>query len=156
VLIAVGYKLAAPKVMLAMWRQGWAQFAPFAITVAAIVFTDLLKGIATGLVAGLFFVVRANRHSALALVHEGQDWMLRFNKDILFIHKQELKRCLRQVPDGARLMINGTAAQVVDRDIYETLEEFETAARYRNITIERHNVAGKERPIALRKGGSRG
>ena len=156
VLIAVGYKLAAPKVMLAMWRQGWVQFAPFAITVVAIVFTDLLKGIAMGLVAGLVFVVRANRHSALALVHEGQDWMLRFNKDILFIHKQELKRCLRQVPDGAHLMINGTAAQVVDRDIYETLEEFETAARYRNITIERHNVAGKERPIALRKGGSRG
>lgn len=156
VLIAVGYKLAAPRLMLAMWRQGWGQFVPFAVTVVAIVFTDLLKGIAMGLVTGLYFVVRANHHSALALVHEGRDWMLRFNKDILFIHKQELKRCLRQVPDGAHLMINGTAAQVVDRDIYETLEEFETAARYRNITIERHNVAGKERPLALRKGGPRG
>ena len=156
VLIAVGYKLAAPRLMLAMWRQGWGQFVPFAVTVVAIVFTDLLKGIAMGLVTGLYFVVRANHHSALALVHEGRDWMLRFNKDILFIHKQELKRCLRQVPDGAHLMINGTAAQVVDRDIYETLEEFETAARYRNITIERHNVAGKERSLALRKGGSRG
>ena len=156
VLIAVGYKLAAPKIWVGMWRQGLPQFLPFAITAMAIVFTDMLKGIGLGLVAGLFFVIRANRHSAMCLVNEGTDWMLRFNKDILFIHKQELKRCLRRVPDGANLVINGTAAQVVDRDIYETLEEFETAARFRGIRVEGHNVAGKERQPAFLKGGSRG
>ena len=156
VLIAVGYKLAAPRIWTGMWRQGLPQFIPFALTAVAIVMTDILKGIALGLVAGVFFVVRANRHAALSMVHEGNDWMLRFNKDILFIHKQELKRCLRQIPDGAHLLINGTAAQLVDQDIYETLEEFETAARFRGIRVERHNVAGKERQPAFRKGGIRG
>lgn len=144
VLIAVGYKLASVKLMRHMWAQGWTQFLPFIVTVVAIVFTDLLKGIACGFLVGIFFVIRSNHHAAVTLVHEGGDWMLRFNKDMSFVNKQELKRRLLEVPDGAHLIVNGTKALFVDRDIYEILEEFETAARFRGIEIEYHNVFGKE------------
>jgi MFS superfamily sulfate permease-like transporter len=88
--------------------------------------------------------MRSNHHSAVTLVSEGRDWMLRFNKDLSFINKQEVKRRLREVPDGARLIVNGTKALYVDRDVYETLEEFQTAAKYRQIEIEYHDVFGKE------------
>jgi len=144
VLLAVGYKLASVKILTQMWRQGLGQFLPFAVTLGAIVVTDLLKGICCGLVVGVFFVMRSNHHSAVTLVSEGRDWMLRFNKDLSFINKQELKRRLREVPDGARLIVNGTKALYVDRDVYETLEEFQTAAKYRQIEIEYHDVFGKE------------
>jgi len=144
VLLAVGYKLASVKVLIQMWRQGMGQFLPFAVTLGAIVMTDLLRGICCGLVVGVFFVMRFNHRSAVTLVSEGRDWMLRFNKDLSFINKQELKRRLREVPDGARLIVNGTKALYVDRDVYETLEEFQTAAKYRQIEIEYHDVFGKE------------
>lgn len=144
VLIAVGYKLASVKVFRSMWSQGLGQFLPFFVTVAAIVVTDLLKGICAGMLVGVFFVIRSNHHSAVTLVHEGNDWMLRFNKDMSFVNKQELKRKLREIPDGARLIVNGTKALYVDKDVYETLEEFETAARYRSIEIGFHDVFGKE------------
>jgi MFS superfamily sulfate permease-like transporter len=144
VLIAVGYKLASLKVMTQMWRLGIGQFLPFAVTVLAIVMTDLLKGIAAGLLLGVFFVMRSNRHSAVTLVNDGRDWMIRFNKDMSFVNKQDLKRRLREIPSGTRLIVNGTKALYIDRDVYETLEEFETAAKFRSIEIEYHDVFGKE------------
>jgi MFS superfamily sulfate permease-like transporter len=144
ILIAVGYKLASAKVFIQMWRQGIPQFLPFAVTVGAIVATDLLKGIACGLMVGIFFVMRSNNHAAVTVVRDGNDWMLRFNKDMSFVNKQELKRRLREVPEGSRLIVNGTKALYVDRDVYETLEEFEVSARFRKIEIEYHDVLGKE------------
>jgi MFS superfamily sulfate permease-like transporter len=61
-----------------------------------------------------------------------------------FVNKQDLKRRLREVPSGTRLIVNGTKALYIDRDVYETLEEFETAAKFRSIEIEYHDVFGKE------------
>ena len=144
VLIVVGYKLASHKIIAEMWARGWTQFIPFAVTLVAIVFTDLLKGIAIGLLTGVFFVIRSNHHAALTLVNDGDSWLLRFNKDMSFVNKAELKRRLRSVPDNARLMVDGTKSLYVDGDIYETLKEFETAAGYRGIRLEYHHFFDKQ------------
>jgi MFS superfamily sulfate permease-like transporter len=144
VLIAVGYKLASVKVLKQVLSEGWPQFLPFFVTLAAIVFTDLLRGIACGLLVGLFFVIRSNHHAATTLVSDGKDWMLRFNKDMSFVNKQELKRRLRGVPDRTHLIVDGTKALYIDRDIYETLQDFEASAGFRGITLEYHNLAGKQ------------
>ncbi len=54
ILILVGYKLVKPKLVKEMYRRGWAQFIPFAATIIAILFTDLLTGIGIGMVVGFF------------------------------------------------------------------------------------------------------
>ncbi len=144
VLLVVGYKLSSLKIIREMWAQGWNQFIPFGVTLLAIVFTDLLKGIGIGLLTSVFFVIRSNHHSAITLVNEEDDWLVRFNKDISFIHKAELKRRLREIPDHATAIIDGTKALYVDRDIYDTIKEFETAASFRGIQLEYHNFFGKQ------------
>lgn len=144
VLLVVGYKLSSLKIIREMWAQGWNQFIPFSVTLLAIVFTDLLKGIGIGLLTGVFFVIRSNHHSAITLVNEDSDWLVRFNKDISFIHKAELKRRLREIPDQATAIIDGTKALYVDRDIYDTIKEFEIAASFRGIQLEYHNFFGKQ------------
>jgi MFS superfamily sulfate permease-like transporter len=144
VLLMVGYKLSSLKIIKEMWAQGLNQFIPFAVTLAAIVFTDLLKGIGIGLLTSVFFVIRSNHHAAITLVNEQEDWLVRFNKDISFIHKAELKRRLREIPDHSTAIFDATKALYVDRDIYETVKEFETAAAYRGIQIEYHNFFGKQ------------
>ncbi|MGH7181509.1 MAG: SulP family inorganic anion transporter, partial [Nitrospiraceae bacterium] len=68
ILIMVGYKLTKPDVYQSVYRLGMSQFIPFLITVLAIVFTDLLKGVLIGLVCGLFFVLRSNHHDAVTVV----------------------------------------------------------------------------------------
>lgn len=54
VLILVGYKLAKPAIFKAMYQLGWTQFLPFAVTIAGVLFTDLLIGIGIGMVVGVF------------------------------------------------------------------------------------------------------
>ncbi len=146
ILLVVGYKLSSRKILMEMWAKGWAQFVPFAVTVVAIVFTDLLKGIGIGLLTSVVFVMRTNYHSATTIVSDGANSLLRFGKDMSFVNKAGLKRVLRKIPDETSLIIDGTKAMYIDGDIYETLQEFETGASYRNITVEYHNVFDKQLP----------
>ena len=146
VLIFVGYKLTSFTVIRSSWGHGIDQFLPFAVTVLAVVFTDLLTGIGIGLLASVFWVMKSNHSSAMSTVHEGNLWLIRFNKDISFVNKSELKRCLRSIPDGANVLINGTNATIIDHDIYDTLSEFEEASKFRDISLEFQNVLGKRRP----------
>lgn len=143
ILLLVGYKLAKPELFKAMYAQGYAQFAPFVVTVVAIVATDLLIGIGIGLVFGLFFVIRANYRSAVTLVSHGDAYLLRLNKDATFINKIELKRKLQTIPDGATVFIDGTRALYVDQDILDVVNEFRAAATYRNITVSASNFDEK-------------
>jgi MFS superfamily sulfate permease-like transporter len=144
VLLVVGYKLSSRRILMEMWAKGWTQFIPFAVTLGAIVVTDLLQGIAIGLLGSVFFVIYSNRHAAITLVSYEDNWLLRFNKDLSFIHKAELKRDLRRVPDRSALIVDGTKALYIDGDIYETVKEFETAAAFRGIRMEYHNFFDKQ------------
>ncbi|MFO1460158.1 MAG: SulP family inorganic anion transporter [Verrucomicrobiota bacterium] len=144
VLLVVGYKLSSRKIILDMWSRGATQFIPFAVTLVAIVMTDLLKGIAVGLLSGLFFVIRSNHHAAITLVSQDNHWLLRFNKDMSFVNKAELKRQLRGIPNHAILIVDATKSLYVDGDIYETLKEFETGASFRGIRLEFHNFFNKQ------------
>jgi MFS superfamily sulfate permease-like transporter len=60
ILIVTGYKLAKISVFQSMFRKGWEQFIPFIVTVLAIVFTDLLKGVMVGTVFSVFYILRSN------------------------------------------------------------------------------------------------
>jgi len=144
ILLVVGYKLSSRKIIQEMWAKGWMQFIPFLVTVLAIVFTDLLKGIGIGLLTSVFFVIRSNHHAAITLVNEGKSWLLRFNKDMSFVNKAELKRRLRNIPDRTHLIIDGKKSLYVDEDIYETIKEFETGAAFRGIEVEYHNFFDKQ------------
>ena len=53
VLFVVGYKLAKPATFAKMFAGGMKVFIPFIVTILAIVFIDLLKGLAIGLVVAL-------------------------------------------------------------------------------------------------------
>lgn len=136
ILIVIGYKLTKPLIYKQMFRLGWSQFLPFIVTVTAIVFTDLLKGVLVGLACGLFYVIRTNHHDAITVVHQDNNYLMRFNKDASFVNKNELRTKLRKIPDGAHLIIDGRKALFIDRDIHEVVEDFRQLAPYKNITLE--------------------
>lgn len=146
ILLAVGFRLASSPIVRTVWREGWAQFLPFAVTVLAIVLTDLLTGILIGLAVSTGFVMRAYRRTAVTMVRDGDEFLIRFNKDMTFINKSDLKARLRELPDGAYVIIDGSRAHYVDHDADETLREFEQSAAFRGIEIEYHNLVGRTRP----------
>jgi MFS superfamily sulfate permease-like transporter len=139
VLILIGFKLAKPALFRAMHAQGWNQFLPFAATVAAVVFTDLLKGVLIGFLIGIFFVIRANHHDALTVVNLDRHYLVRFNKDASFVNKSELRTRLRKIPENSHVIIDATRALYIDNDIREAVEDFRALAPYRNITVELRN-----------------
>ena len=116
---------------------------PFIVTVLAIVFTDLLKGVLIGLAVGIFFVIRANSFAAMTVVSQDNYHLLRFNKDISFVHKAELKEKLAAVPDNSTLIIDGTRALHLDRDAFDVLDDYQETAQFKGITVELKNLRGK-------------
>ncbi len=148
VLLMVGYKLAKIELFKQIYKSGLDQFLPFIVTVVAIVFSDLLVGIGVGVAVGLFFVIRANHHAAITLVNQDDYYLIRFNKDISFVNKAELKEKLMQIPDNSKVIIDATKSLFTDHDIYEIVGEFGESAAYRNISVElKHFIS----PYALSK-----
>ena len=91
ILLHTGYKLANPVLFRKFYQKGMSQFLPFVITVIAILVTDLLKGMAIGMVIGLFFVIKANYHAAITLIQDGSHYLLALNKDVSFLNKALLR-----------------------------------------------------------------
>jgi len=144
VLLMVGYKLSSLKLIKSVWKEGAAQFIPFIVTVVVVVATDILVGVGVGLLVSVFFLMRAYHRAAMTLAHDGDNYLLRFNKDMSFVNKSKLKETLRLVPDNSHLIVDGIKALYIDHDIYETMQDFELAAKQRGISTEYLHYHGKE------------
>lgn len=151
ILIYTGYKLARVSLFREFYRRGWDQFVPFVVTIAAILFTDLLKGVAVGVVVALFYLVRSNFRTALLLVENEGYYLLRLRTDVSFLNKPGIKRMLESVPEGARLVIDATRATFIDRDVVDEIGDFLQHAHLRRIKVEVRHAPGEmhERLFAL-------
>ena len=148
ILILIGYKLSNLQLFARMYAGGRAQFLPFIVTVLGIVLVDLLKGVLVGLAVGLFFVLRANHHRATTVVNDGHLYLLRFNKDMSFLNKADLKLQLAAIPDDSYLLIDGHNATFVDTDIDDVIADFLENARSRRIKVELKKTNGSARNIS--------
>lgn len=152
VLLVVGYKLARVSLFKQMWKAGLDQFLPFIVTIVATVLTDLLIGVSIGFVVGVTMVFLTNFHTAIAVTREGKDVHIQFVKDVSFLNKSKLKQALASVEDGATVTIDGSAAGFLDRDILETIKDFEASAKHRSLTVHTLGLDTERHPLARRKG----
>jgi MFS superfamily sulfate permease-like transporter len=143
ILILIGWKLTKPSVIKAMYAQGQDQFLPFICTLMGVVFLDLLKGVAFGLVIGLFYIIRANHHRSFTIVNDENNYLLRFNKDITFTSKASLTKILSEIPDNSKLIVSGVKADYIDSDIFDILNDFTTSSKERGIEVELLQIEGK-------------
>lgn len=135
VLLLVGYKLAKPSLFLNEYQKGMNQFIPFFVTVAAILFTDLLVGIGIGMVVGLYFVIKTNFHKSLVVTELNGNYLVKLQKDVSFLNKAPLMKELSAIPKGSNVILNATKASFIDHDIQEVLNDFIAAAPSKNITL---------------------
>lgn len=136
ILLQVGFKLVKPSIFFDMFTKGWSQFIPFVVTVVAILFSDLLVGILIGMVVGIYFVVRTNYRTAIAITKDGQNYLIRFKKDVSFLNKISLSKVFDRIPDSSYVIIDIRKNLFVDHDIKESIEDFKAQAVHRDITIE--------------------
>ncbi len=147
VLIYTGYKLARVSIFTEMYRKGWDQFAPFVITILAIIFTDLLKGVMVGTVASLFFILRSNFRNPFVrdtqVMHIGEVIRLELPNQVSFLNRASIKRTLWGITAGSKVVIDATSSDYVDQDVLELIRDFaDTYAPEQNIQV---NLLGLER-----------
>jgi MFS superfamily sulfate permease-like transporter len=136
ILLILGYKLTSIGLVKEMYQKGYGQFVPFAVTVVAILFSDLLIGVFIGILVGVFFVLKTNFRSAIMVVNDGDNFLLKFTKDVSFLNKASLRKAFESIPNNSSLIIDGSNAQFIDQDIIATVEDFKLSAPTKNIAVE--------------------
>ena len=136
ILFMVGYKLVKPSLIKQMYLKGKDQFIPFAVTILAILFTDLLIGISIGMLVGMFYVVKTNFRRSIRMVHHDEThYLIRLNKDVSFLNKALLLSYFEDIPDGSHVLIDAKRAEFVDTDIKEVLDDFVNSVNERDINL---------------------
>jgi MFS superfamily sulfate permease-like transporter len=150
ILIFTGYKLAKVSLFKEYYQKGWDQFLPFIITVIAIIFTDLLKGIGIGVIAGFFFVLRSNFKTAVFVIKDEEDrYLIRFRKEVSFMNKVFVKNSFEKIPDNTAVLIDATHSDFIDKDIIEIVNDFIVNAGTRNIRVYIKRRQGDDREIFI-------
>jgi MFS superfamily sulfate permease-like transporter len=136
ILLYTGYKLAHPKEFKKVFSEGWKQWVPFLVTVGVVVGVDLLWGIFIGTLVGLIFVVITNYSSVFTVFQNENEILIKFQKDVTFLHKMSLKEALRKIPTGSEVYIDTTKVHFMDHDINLLIQEFISTAQERGIEVD--------------------
>ncbi len=147
ILFVVGYKLAKPSLFMAMYRMGWDQFIPFIVTVAAIIFTDLLKGIGFGMVVAVFYILRNHYRNAYSLERlsakgDKPSYKMLLAEEVSFLNKGNILRTLNELPQGSNVVVDGSYTKIIDHDVIDVIRNFMITGARRNITVTATNIPG--------------
>ena len=142
ILFYIGFRLARPELFIEAWKAGWSQFLPFTLTITAILFTDLLRGIFIGfgiaLVVALSSAKARKNVTSPALTKDESDGALRFvlADHVVFLHKAGVANMLAEVPDGSKVVIDGQGCENLDLDVLDAIHEFTVSAGVSEIEYE--------------------
>ncbi|MGE3707520.1 MAG: SulP family inorganic anion transporter [Vicinamibacterales bacterium] len=134
VLIQVGLNLCKPALFSTQVKLGVTQMLPFALTIAAVLALDLLKGVIVGILVGVGFVLFENSKRAVVATRVDGVLRMRFRRDGTFISKPGILTALDDVDDGETVIIDGGGGYI-DHDVKEVLATFMEDAKHRKINV---------------------
>jgi MFS superfamily sulfate permease-like transporter len=131
ILLVVGFKLAKPATFVRMAKHGGRQFAPFVITVLAIVLTDLLIGIGIGLASAIVAILWDHYKRPLEGLErndESKRCTLVLGREVTFLHKAGIRQALADIPEDFHVEVDARGTHVMDPDVRDILADFQTKA----------------------------
>lgn len=140
ILLVTGFKLASPALFKQMWSEGRYQFAPFIITLVAIVLSDLLIGILIGLAVSALFVLKSSLNYPIRRVVEthldGEITHVELAPQVSFLNRGALDKLFGEAKPNTHLLIDATQSDYIDPDILSLIREFrESIAPARGVTV---------------------
>ena len=146
ILLITGYKLARVALFKKMWQHGKDQFIPFVVTVLAVVFTDLLKGVAVGMLVGVFYILRTNlRNPYFYKIEESNGKKvirIKLAQEVSFLNKAAIQYTLTHLPKESNVIIDGTDSKFIDKDVLEIIQNYKHNAYTKAIMVELVNIRG--------------
>lgn len=135
ILIITGYKIARINLFKEMYKKGFNQFIPFFVTIIAILFSNLLFGIAIGIIVSIIFIIRGNFKSAILMIQDNNQYLIRFRKDITFLNKAIIKQKLESLPNNSYVLIDVKKADFIDKDVIDEINDFLCHVHLKNISV---------------------
>ncbi len=130
VLLLVGYKLAKPATFVHFWHKEKYQFIPFIATLIAVVFTDLLKGVALGMIISVVFILKGNLKRAYVFRKEeyadGDVIHIDLAQEVSFLNKAAIKQTLNSIPGNSKVIIDAKDTIYIAHDILDLIHEFKS------------------------------
>lgn len=161
-LVYTGFRLASPKEFIHTYKTGPEQLAIFVTTLVCVLATDLLIGVACGIVLKL--LIHAFRGVALKDLfrlkfqlnqNETGDYQVHIESSAVFSNLISLKNQLESLPEGKNLVLDFSKTYLVDHTFMEFVHHFardyERAGGSCEIKgLEQHTPASAH-PLASRK-----
>lgn len=124
-LIFTGFRLASPKEFKHMWKIGKSEFIVFIVTCLVVLATDLLLGIAVGILLNLIFVMlKGQQISNLFKVKGHREGDTFFIEGALsFSNYLGLKKVLASVPNNTSLTLDFSKVSYIDHNVMHHLED---------------------------------
>lgn len=140
ILLVTGLKLASPAVMREMWEQGRYQFAPFIVTVMAIVLTDLVTGVLIGLAVSVGFILNSNLRRPLKRYIErqlgGDVVHIELANQVSFLNRGVLSETLERIPRNGHVLLDARRTDYIDPDVLDLIRDYKDhTAPVRNIQV---------------------
>ena len=144
ILLVTGYKLARLELFKKMWHHGKDQFIPFVVTILAVVFTDLLKGVAIGMIVGIFYILRNNlRNPYFYQIERNGDKKvitIKLAQEVSFLNKAAIQYTLNNLPAESDVVIDGTESRFIDKDVLEIIDNFKHNAYSKASIVKLVNI----------------
>jgi carbonic anhydrase len=128
ILLVTGFRLASPKLIRKMWASGRDQFLPFAVTVVAIVFTDLLIGLGIGMAVSLGFILNRQFSRPFRRIDEkhllGDVLTIELPDQVSFLNQTAIERVLEDIPRGRHVVLDARRTEYIDPDALALIREY--------------------------------
>lgn len=144
ILLVTGYKLTRIALFKHMYHKGWDQFVPFVVTIIAVLLTDLLKGVAVGMLLSIFYLLRTNMRNPFfyKIQEDGNKKNLRIKlaEEVSFLNKAAIQVVLNKIPQETNVTIDGSNSRYIDPDVLETIFNYKHNAYTKGIIVTLENI----------------
>ena len=160
-LIAVGYRLASPNEFFKTYKIGAEQLTIFVVTIIVTVSTDLLVGIASGILTKFIFHIlngaplRSLFKARYEFSESDTEYAIAVKDAAIFSNLIGFKKMFARIKPGKKVTINFADARIVDHTFMEQLHHFEEEYQHSGGVV---SIVGFEQfqflsnhPLAARK-----
>ena len=130
-LVYIGYRLTSPQTFADRMILGWAQLLIFVITIAGVLFTNILAGVAIGIVAKLLihWMRGVSPKNMLKIAYrverkDGNTWIFRISGSAIFSNFISLKTEVSEIPNGKTVIFDLSDVYLIDHTVMELIDHF--------------------------------
>lgn len=143
ILLVVGFRLAHPMDFKHAWDIGKVEFALMIITAFTVLLTDLLIGVATGIVLGILYALFRGTSVAnlfkpkMDVTDRGEEVSVKLRGALGFHNFIPLRSVLDNMPRGRTVTLDFTDVHYIDPTVLERIHDFEIDYAYDGGTVRR-------------------